>query len=632
MLDNAEAPGNSIFDSEGLRLITDSLPAMIACIGKDKRFRFVNRAFETRYSRPRTEIIGKMMHEILPVDVYRTAVPWIAKTMAGEAASFEVEYIADDGASTLWVQYIPRMAENGDVLGFFALIEDVSETRGAIDDLARKQASLERAQRVGNIGSWERDLVSDRIDWSVQTFAIFGLKADRGGVTQAEFRRYVHPDDLGELNRKFTAAVQSGSPYDLTHRIIRPDGVIRVVHETAEIIPGEDGKMGHLIGVIQDVTERAEAETAKRQTVERLDSLLENAFEAIISIDGNLKITLFNRGAEDLFGYRADEIIGAHVETLIPDRFRRTHGDHVAAFAASPVRRRIMQERSEIVGRRRDGSEFPAEASISKLHLEGATEMTALLRDVSQRKLQEEKLRQHQRLEAIGLLTGGVAHDFNNLLTAIVGSLELLNLNPALDAPSREMIDVALRATNRGAALTDRLLAFARQQPLSPGVTDIVQALHEVQDLARRLVNPGIEIKLSVADGLWTAMADAAQLETALLNLMINARDAMPEAGNLTFAAVNRQIEAGELIKPPALAPGPYVALSVTDTGSGISEDDLKQVLEPFFTTKEVGQGTGLGLSMVFGFAEQSNGGLDIESQVGRGTSVTIYLPAAITP
>ncbi|MBC8241485.1 MAG: hypothetical protein H8E30_13565, partial [Alphaproteobacteria bacterium] len=213
---------------------------------------------------------------------------------------------------------------------------------------------------------------------------------------------------------------------------------------------------------------------------------------------------------------------------------------------------------------------------------------------------------------------------------AVLGGLECLNLSADLDAQTKEMIDVARRATNRGAALTDRLLSFARQQPLSPGVTDIAQTVHNVQNLARRLVDPAIEIKISVADGLWPAMADAAQLENALLNLMINARDAMSEGGILAFAAVNRQVEANELINLPALPLGPYVALSVTDTGSGIAEDDLKRVFEPFFTTKEMGKGTGLGLSMVFGFAEQSNGGLDIESQVGQGTTVTIYLPAAI--
>ncbi|MBC8239112.1 MAG: PAS domain-containing protein, partial [Alphaproteobacteria bacterium] len=195
-LDNAEAPGNSIFDSDGLRLITDNLPALIVYIDKNERFRFVNQAFETRHSRPRTEIIGRLVQDILPAEVYRTAGPWIAKTLAGEAASFEVYYKTDNGDYTSWVRHMPRLAKNGDVLGFFALIEDVSETRGALNDLAQEQANAAQAQRLGNIGRWERDLDNDWIDWSPPTFAIFGLKANRSGVTPAEFRRYVHPDDL----------------------------------------------------------------------------------------------------------------------------------------------------------------------------------------------------------------------------------------------------------------------------------------------------------------------------------------------------------------------------------------------------------------------------------------------------
>ena len=629
---NMPRPASALFDAEGLRLVTDNLPALIAYIDRDERYQFVNQAFEARFSKPRSAFIGAKVRDILQPEIYQRVAPWIAAALAGESANFELDYQSADGGYILQIQYIPHRLRNGDVIGFFALMEDVTEDRQALKSLALSESNLARAQRLGNIGSWERDLDTDWISWSAQTAAIFGLDADQNGVTTAEFRSFIHPDDLSALNEVFDAVQRSGERYQVTHRIIRPDGMLRVVLETAEIERHKDDGGSRIIGVVQDITERVAAEEARRHTEDRLNSLVVNAHEAIIFVNSDMTITMFNRSAEQIFGYRCDEIIGAHVETLIPERFRPSHGGHIDGFLTSSDEQRLMRERGEITGLRRDGSEFPAEASISKLHFTDNLEMTVVLRDITERKLQDEKLRQHQRLEAVGLLTGGVAHDFNNLLTAILGSLELLNLNPDLDGPAKEMLDVAMRATNRGAELTDRLLSFSRQQTVSPGVTDVVQAIHDIKDLAERLVDPSISIETTAATGLWPAMVDAAQLENALLNLMINARDAMPEGGSLKIAAMNCEIAQRQIADLPELAPGAYVALSVIDDGIGIPADTLGRVFEPFYTTKDIGKGSGLGLSMVFGFAEQSQGGVTISSQVGQGTTVTIYLPVAETP
>jgi signal transduction histidine kinase/ActR/RegA family two-component response regulator len=251
----------------------------------------------------------------------------------------------------------------------------------------------------------------------------------------------------------------------------------------------------------------------------------------------------------------------------------------------------------------------------------------------------QEQLRQAQKMEAVGQLTGGLAHDFNKLLTGILGSLALMRTRIA-QGRTRELdryLDAAQESADRAAALTHRLLAFSRRQTLDPKPTDVARLTASMEEFIRRTVGPAIEVRTTMADGLWATLCDPNQLESALLNLAINARDAMPDGGQLAIKAVNKslgdlraarlcELAPGELA-PGELAPGEYVMISVSDTGTGMPPEVLDRVFEPFFTTKPLGQGTGLGLSMVYGFARQSGGHARIESEVGRGTAVHIYLP-----
>jgi signal transduction histidine kinase/ActR/RegA family two-component response regulator len=239
----------------------------------------------------------------------------------------------------------------------------------------------------------------------------------------------------------------------------------------------------------------------------------------------------------------------------------------------------------------------------------------------------EEQLRQAQRLEAVGQLIGGVAHDFNNLLTVIIGNAGLLVDELDDDPDRRELAETTLTAAQRAADLTGRLLAFARRQPLAPRVTDVGELVEGMEKLLRRSLGEHVEIELAHAASVWPALVDAAQLEGAILNLAINGRDAMPIGGRLTISIANRDVDRTTAEGQLDVVPGPYVMIEVADTGSGIAPEDLEHVFDPFFTTKEVGRGTGLGLSMVFGFVKQSGGHVTIESELGRGTRVRMYLP-----
>jgi signal transduction histidine kinase/CheY-like chemotaxis protein len=247
---------------------------------------------------------------------------------------------------------------------------------------------------------------------------------------------------------------------------------------------------------------------------------------------------------------------------------------------------------------------------------------------LDEKNVTEMQLRQVQKMEAVGQLTGGIAHDFNNLLTGIVGSLDLLQtrLNQGRTDNVARYINAAMTSANRAAALTHRLLAFARRQPLIPKSVDVNQLVVSLEDLLRRTIGETIDLRIVAADGLWSTLCDPNQLESALLNLAINARDAMPDGGRLTIATSNARLDS-VTADTPALAPGDYVCITVTDSGVGMSAEVAARAFDPFFTTKPIGQGTGLGLSMIYGFARQSNGHVTIDSKIGQGTTVRLYLP-----
>ena len=257
-----------------------------------------------------------------------------------------------------------------------------------------------------------------------------------------------------------------------------------------------------------------------------------------------------------------------------------------------------------------------------------ARDVTAEKAAAERLKVTEEALLQSQKMEAVGQLTGGIAHDFNNLLTGIVGSLDLLQtrLNQGRTENVGRYIDAAMTSANRAAALTHRLLAFARRQPLIPKSVDANQLVVSLEDLLRRTIGEAIDLAIVVSDDLWDTLCDPNQLESALLNLAINARDAMPDGGKLTISTANARLE-GVDRGHPTLAPGDYICVAVTDTGTGMSAEVAARAFDPFFTTKPIGQGTGLGLSMIYGFARQSNGHATIDSKPGQGRSVRLYLP-----
>ena len=410
----------------------------------------------------------------------------------------------------------------------------------------------------------------------------------------------------------------------------RPLRVAGVYYEISERKALEARMLALNEGLEARVADRARqlaATTARLEESERRFQLLIDAVTdyAIFMLDPTGNVVSWNPGAERIKGYASEEIIGQHFSRFYTEDDRQ-QGVPGRALATAERTGKYEAEGWRV---RKDGSTFIANVVINAIrnssgNLLGFAKIT---RDITEKKAVEDQLRQAQKMEAVGQLTGGIAHDFNNLLTVIMGNLERLERTLPPAQPSQRFIAAALRGASRAAILTDRLLAFSRRHPLAPEVLSVNKLVAGMSDLLRRTIGEAILVETVLAGGLWPTLADSNQLENALINLAVNARDAMPDGGKLTIETANSHLDEAYARMHDEVQPGQYVGVFVTDTGVGMSAEIVAQAFEPFFTTKEIGQGTGLGLSQVYGFIKQSGGHVKIYSEVGQGTTVKLYLP-----
>ncbi len=358
-----------------------------------------------------------------------------------------------------------------------------------------------------------------------------------------------------------------------------------------------------------------------------LGAILEAAVHGIIVSDAAGVIVRANPAAGRLFGYDTADLVGQPVDRLMPESERPRHSEAMAHYLRTGEARVIGIGR-DVEGLRADGSLFLVHLSVGHARIDAQDFFVAVLHDLSRRLEAERTLEQAHRLEALGELTGGVAHDFNNLLTVITGNLELLEQS-LKDDSRHDLVRDALDAAELGADLTTKLLALARRSVLAPQLVDPVVTVEAALSLLRRTLGPGIEVRLNVDGDIWPVRLDPTQFQTALINLALNAQDAMPEGGEITVTVVNVPIDDSHLARDMSIGEGRYVRISVTDTGIGMGAEVRRRAFEPFFTTKAAGKGTGLGLSMVYGFTRQSGGHATLYSEPGIGTTVSLYFPAA---
>ena len=535
-----------------------------------------------------------------------------------------------------------------------SIIREVTERSWAHVERAASEANLRASEEqlrlaieAAEIGLWDVDLVADTLYWPPRVRAMFGV-SDGVAISMSDFYDGLHPDDRDETTKAFLAACdpQQRALYDVEYRTIgKEDGVVRWVAAKGRGV-FENGRCLRVIGTAIDITARKRTEQALRdlnETLERriaqglaerklLADVLQNTTAIIFVADHSFRWLAVNKAASLAFEtvYGVKPAVGmSMLDALahLPDHRAQVERTWSRALAGEeftvveefgdPSRQRRFYEMNFNVLRDGAGKRIGAYQIVHDV-----TDRIAEQRRLAET---EEQLRQTQKVEALGQLTGGVAHDFNNLLTPIIGTLDLLTRKNLGTDREKRLIDAALQSADRAKTLVQRLLAFARRQPLQPTAVNIHDLVSGMSALVASTTGPKVRVSIDIAPDLPTARGDFNQLEMALLNLSVNARDAMPEGGSLGISAVADAIGPGG---PDDLKEGAYVRITVSDTGIGMDAETASRAIEPFFSTKGVGKGTGLGLSMVHGLTRQLGGAMEIESQPGQGTRVHLWLPA----
>ena len=541
------------------------------------------------------------------------------------------------------ISYSPIREAGGAVGGVLCVVSETTERVRAAQALAASKEHLHAlhaqwhmAQEAGGVGVFQLDIAHNQAHASPGFCRIFGLP-EQALIPSALIESLAAPPDPldpGDTMSSPASRADGSAPRAVEYPILRAsDGARRWVARRGEIVRDEEGRPVLMRGVVQDVTERHEARRAlqalnatleqrvEQRTRER-DRLWRLSTDVMVVTDLAGRIESVNPAWHALLGWTEEELLGRPVLDLVVEEDRLTSSIQLARLGEGHVIQRFENR-----WRHKDGSQRTL--SWSAVPHEGF--IHAVGRDVTAVRESEQRLRHSQKMEAIGQLTGGIAHDFNNMLQGITGALEVMRRRLAKGQVQglERFMDSASQSAQRAASLVQRLLAFSRRQSLDPRPVDVNALIGSMEELMARTLGEQVRLHVSLAPDAHAALGDESQLESAILNLAINARDAMPHGGELHLSTRNVVLSAQQAQQIDGLAAGPYLAITVRDTGTGMPPDVLAQAFDPFFTTKPIGQGTGLGLSMVYGFAQQSGGHLRMESTPDVGTTVTLLLPHA---
>ncbi len=489
------------------------------------------------------------------------------------------------------------------------------------EDLLRQSAQrLEALLSATKDGIFEWDISSNRFEGNERLLAILGASRETGPVDMRGFLDRIHPDDIGLATAALSAHLERGGPYRAEFRLRRDDGAYVWVASTGEAIRDSQGRPLRMACSVADVNERKQTEEALRASEERYRSLVEHLRDAIFVASPGGKFLEVNPQASHILGYEPEELLRAGLFDLLwPDQLSRGIG----LFGRLVEQGYIL---GEIALRRKDGTRIYAELNCIRLP---SGNFLGSLRDITERRRAEEQSFKARKMESMCRVASGVAHELNNLLTPILGYAQLgIRVLPP-DNNARGYLQEIEKAANRAADLAGQLLAFAGRQIIEPRVINLNGLLLNVDTRLRRLLGENIELVTRHGDDLWPVRVDPVQLEQVLLNLASNARDAMPEGGRLTIETRNVSIDQHYVEPGLELPPGEYVLLSVSDGGTGMTEEVMAHLFEPFFTTKEVGRGSGLGLAVCYGIVKQNGGQVLVRSEPGHGTTVRVYLPRA---
>ena len=520
----------------------------------------------------------------------------------------------------------------------------------ATHQLSESEFRWQYALEGAGDGVWDWNRGTGDSLYSRRWKEMLGYREEEIADSPAAWEHLLHPEDAPRVIATLEEYARStGQSYEAEYRMRCKDGSWRWIRGRGMAVTRDaEGRPQRTIGTHTDITRLKEDENTLRLTNARLASeqqrvriILENSHDAFIAVGSDGRVTDWSMKAEKMLGWSAQDAVGSDLAGLIvPPEYRAMHNAGFRRFVEGG-QGTLARDVIEVNAMHRDGTLIPVELAIAGFRTADGYAVSAFIRDTSERKaaqrLEVERaqaldearnaLQHAQRLEAVGKLTGGIAHDFNNVLHIIGGNVQLLQLMGAGDERLQQRLKSMQLAVDRGAKLSSQLLSFARRQPLQPVVVNLARTLHNMDDLLQRAIGESVQIRILASEGLWNTQVDPGQLENVILNLAINARDAMPDGGVVTIEMRNATVPSQNVRRVVDMAPGDYVRLAITDTGTGMSDEVKAVAFEPFFTTKPVGQGTGLGLSMAYGFVKQSGGHIQLDSTPGEGTSVVIHLP-----
>ena len=609
---------------EQFRAFMENSPAVAWMTDADGRFTYVNETYRRTILNPKGDFVGLTVDETSPPELaigYNALIREVART-GRTTEQYEPGVRADGTPGEFWVSRFPVASSAGTLVGGQAV--DVTQRNREAAALRETEARLVAAVRAARVGLWEWDLRTNECRFSTEWKRQLGFEPNELTDEYETWYGRLHPDDRMGATRYIDRFLESPThPYESEFRLRHKDGSYRHILAQASLIADPTGGSRRMIGSHVDITDRVAFEDALRLR----DRAILAVSQGILITDAtgaDDPILYASPGFERLTGYCAAEVVGRNFQFLLGPK---TDADDVAKVRAA--RRECRACTVELLNYRKDGTPFWNALSLSPVRDETGrlTHYVGVHSDVTARRSLEEQLRQSQKMEAIGQLAGGVAHDFNNLLTVINGYSEIVLERLAPDDPLRGLLAEIARAGDRAGSLTRQLLAFSRRQVLEPRVLTLNAVVTDAENMIRRLLGEDVALTANLAPDLATVKADAGQVEQVLVNLAVNARDAMPGGGRLTVETRNVTLDEAYCEPHADVRPGDYVLLAVSDTGTGMDTATLARVFEPFFTTKPPGKGTGLGLATVHGIVKQSGGHIGVHSEPGRGTSFNVYLP-----
>lgn len=607
----------------------------------DYRFVEVNPAFATNTGLK--EVAGKSIRELVPaiepywIDIYAQV------ALTGESSRFEnrAEALQDR-----WYDVYAFRIGDPQLHRVAILFNDITEKKRTELDLRISEARLESALTMAALGTFDWNLRTQTITLSERGRAIFGFKPGEN-PRSADIIARIYPEDYQRAQAQAVALLATRARRTVEYRVRHPDGSERYVKSVSDVVPGDEVAERY-VGVLEDVTEARKAAQRLEQSNATLRQRInirsleldqsETRFRAYfdaspeylyllrLTADDRLIFEDVNPAGAALYGIPRESILG-RTPLDIDSPQDASSVDRESRIALRSRSTRNYETRRSVGAR----TLIAINTIVSPIETKDGSQLVLVCgRDLTDQRHAEEALRQSQKMEAIGQLTGGIAHDFNNLLAGVMGALELMQKKITLGRFNEldRYVATAQSASKRAAALTHRLLAFSRRQTLSPTLTDVNRLIQSMAELLRRTLGPAVELDVAATEKLWATQVDQSQLESALLNLCINSCDAMPKGGRLTIETANFEVDQ-RMASEGDLLVGQYVSLSVSDTGVGMTPEIVSRAFDPFFTTKPMGAGTGLGLSMIYGFAKQSGGHVRIYSEEGRGATVCLYLPRA---